>query len=190
MSMYFVDFENVNSNGLIGISKENFNESDKIVIFYSENAKSMTIDLHREFEKTRATKEYIKVKVGSSNALDFQLSSYLGSCIEKDRSKRFYIISKDLGFDSVCDFWKSRNVIIKRIDSISSIDRNKEDVVKALNGILSEQEALKVYNIITNYKTKQGIHNNLVKSFPSKDNAKASEIYKLIKKFINDKKDK
>ena len=85
-------------------------------------------------------------------------------------------------------FWKSRNVIIKRIDSINSIDRNKEDVVKCLEKILSEKDALKVYKIVTTFKTKQGIHNNLVKTFPSKDNKKASEIYNAIKNLIDDKK--
>ena len=190
MSVYFIDFENVNSNGLIGISKTNVNETDKIVIFYSEKAKSITIDLHKELEKTKVVKEYVKVKVGTANALDFQLASYLGAYVEKEKDKRYFIISKDLGFDAVCDFWKSRGIIIKRIDSISTIDRNKEDMLKALAYILNEKEALKVYKIVCDYKTKQGIHNNLVKAFPSKDNKRASEIYKAIKSLISDKKDK
>ncbi|MBQ3903882.1 MAG: hypothetical protein II744_02805, partial [Eubacterium sp.] len=114
MSVYFIDFENVNSNGLIGISKTNVNETDKIVIFYSEKAKSITIDLHKELEKTKVVKEYVKVKVGTANALDFQLASYLGAYVEKEKDKRYFIISKDLGFDAVCDFWKSRGIIIKR----------------------------------------------------------------------------
>ena len=188
MGIYFVDFENVNSNGLVGISKIDLNENDKLVLFYSKNAKSLTIDVHKELEKIKAEKEYIKVRVGTANALDFQLASYLGASVEKDNTKRFFIISKDLGFDAVCDFWKSRNVIIKRIDSINSIDRNKEDVVKCLEKILSEKDALKVYKIVTTFKTKQGIHNNLVKTFPSKDNKKASEIYNAIKNLIDDKK--
>ena len=190
MSVYFVDYENVNSNGLTGISKTKADETDKIIIFYSENAKSITIDLHKELEKSKAVKEYIKVKVGTANALDFQLASYLGSCIEREKENQYFIISKDLGFGAVCSFWKSRNIEIKRIDSISSIDRNKEDMLKELSDILSEKEATKVYKIVCNYKTKQGIHNNLVKAFPSKDNKKASEIYNAIKSLISDKKDK
>ena len=51
MGIYFVDFENVNSNGLVGISKIDLNENDKLVLFYSENAKSVTIDVHKELEK-------------------------------------------------------------------------------------------------------------------------------------------
>ena len=189
MSVYFVDFENVNSGGLTGITKTNMNETDRIIIFYSENAKTLTMDLHRELEKTKVIKEYVKVNVGTANALDFQLASYLGAYIEREKDKRYFIVSKDLGFDAVCDFWKSRGIILKRIDSVSTMDRNKEDMVKALNGILTEKEALKVYKIVCSYKTKEGIHNNLVKTFPSPDNKKASEIYKAIKPLIKDKKD-
>jgi len=190
MKTFFVDFENVKSAGLEGISKCDLKESDSIIIFYSKNANSITIDLLRELEKTKAKKEYIKVKVGAKNALDFQLATYLGSYIEKDDGKRIFIISGDLGFDAICDFWKSRNVIIRRIDSISAIDRSKEDIITSLSGLLTEKDASKVYNIICNYKTKQGIHNNLMKAFPSEEHKLASEIYKRIKSFINDKKDK
>ncbi|MGN0522043.1 MAG: PIN domain-containing protein [Eubacterium sp.] len=185
-----MDFENVNSAGISGISKLNLNQADDLYIFYSEKAKLMTIDLHKELEKINANVNFIKVNVGTANALDFQLATYLGHCIAKDSSKKYFIVSKDKGFDSVCDFWKSRSVIIKRIDSIKSIDRNKDEVTKVLEEITTEKEANKVYNIICNFKTKQGIHNNLVKSFPSADNKKASRIYNAIKPLIKDKKEK
>lgn len=189
MSLYFVDFENVHSQGLGGVIKTELNETDKIIIFYSENAKTMTVDLHRELEKIKAKKEYIKVNVGTANALDFQLSSYLGSCIEKDKDQRYFIISKDSGFDAVCNFWKGRGISIERINAVSTIDKNKDEIVKALTDTVSEKDALKVYKIICNYKTKQGIHNNLVKEFPSEGNKKASVIYKNIKSFIKEKKE-
>lgn len=190
MSEYFVDFENVNSAGISGISKLNLNETDDFHIFYSEKANSITIELYKELDKIDAKVNFIKVKVGTANALDFQLATYLGHCIAENSSKKYFIISKDKGFDSVCDFWKGRNIVIKRIDSINSIDRNKDEVAKILTGIVSEKEALKVYNIICNYKTKMGIHNNLVKAFPSNDNKKASQIYNTIKPLIKDKKEK
>lgn len=188
MSEYFVDFENVSSSGLSGISKLNLNETDVFYIFYSDNSKNITIDLHKEIEKVKAKVIFVKVKVGAANALDFQLSTYLGYLIKENHDKKFFIISKDKGYDSVCDFWKGRQTVIKRIDSINSIDRGKEEIAKALTGILSEKDAVKVYNIICNYKTKQGIHNNLIKAFPSDKNEKASKIYKAIKPMINDKK--
>lgn len=188
MSEYFVDFENVGSAGLSGISKSNLNATDVFYVFYSDNSKNITIDLYKEIQKVTAKIIFVKVKVGSANALDFQLSSYLGYLIKENPEKKFFIISKDKGYDSVCDFWKGRQTVIKRIDSINSIDRDKDAVAKALTGIVSEKDALKVYNIICNLKTKQGINNNLMKSFPSDKNEKASKIYKAIKPFITDKK--
>lgn len=171
-----------------GVEKNNLNETDKIVLFYSENAKNMTVDLHIALEKIKAKIEYIKVKVGTANALDFQLASYLGAYIEKNKSQRYFIISKDSGFDAVCNFWKGRGVLIERIDVVSVVDKNKEAVVKALSNILSEKDALKVYKIICDNKTKADIHNNITKEFPSEGNKKAPGIYKAIKSFIKDKK--
>lgn len=188
MAEYFVDFENVGSAGISGLSKLNLNETDVFYVFYSENAKNMTVDLHVELTKVKAKVNFIKVKVGTANALDFQLSTYLGYLIKENHEKKFFIISKDKGYDSVCDFWKGRQTVIKRIDSINSIDRNKEEIAKVLSGMLSEKDSVKVYNIICNYKTKEGIHNNLIKAFPSDKNEKASKIYKAIKPMINDKK--
>ena len=40
------------------------------------------------------------------NALDFQLSTYLGYLIHEAKDSYFYIISKDNGFKHVVDFWK------------------------------------------------------------------------------------
>ena len=56
---------------------------------------------------------------GKANALDFQLSTYLGACVQKHPEKKYYIISKDSGYDYVCDFWKNTNVYVKRIARFS-----------------------------------------------------------------------
>lgn len=72
MSEYFVDFENVSSSGLSGIPKQNLNESDVFYVFYSDKSKNITIDLHKKLEKVEAKVIFVKVKVGTANALDFQ----------------------------------------------------------------------------------------------------------------------
>ena len=49
MNIYVVDFENVNSQGLNGIDR--LDSTDQVIIFYSENADSMTFDLHEQINK-------------------------------------------------------------------------------------------------------------------------------------------
>ena len=74
MSVFLVDYENTHSlSGIATLSKD-----DKVVIFYSQNANSLTFDTHKRIMESPATVEYKYVGTGSQNALDFQLSTYLG----------------------------------------------------------------------------------------------------------------
>ena len=52
MAYYLIDFENVKSRGMEGV--ELLTEEDTVCIFYSDNADSMTFDLHRKLNETKA----------------------------------------------------------------------------------------------------------------------------------------
>lgn len=75
--------------------------------------------MHRELERIKAKKIYIEIENGTPNALDFQLSSYLGACIHKNPDHKYYIVSRDKGFDCVCHFWRDKSVLVKRINGFS-----------------------------------------------------------------------
>ncbi|MCM1114578.1 MAG: PIN domain-containing protein [Clostridium sp.] len=115
MACFLIDFENESGKLLDGISCLNLTEKDELVIFYSKNVSHVHMELHKELEKVRAKKLYIKTEVGTPHALDFQLSSYLGACIQKHPEKEYFIVSKDKGFDCVCRFWNSKNIFVERI---------------------------------------------------------------------------
>lgn len=51
MAYYLIDFENVKSRGMEGV--ELLTEEDTVCIFYSDNADSMTFDLHRKLNETK-----------------------------------------------------------------------------------------------------------------------------------------
>jgi len=118
MACFLIDYENQLGRSLEGISRLSLGRNDEIIFFYSKKASAITVELHRELESIKSKKLYIKSEPGVSNALDFQLSTYLGACIEKNPLKKYYIISKDCGYDCVCRFWNSKNVFVKRIDRI------------------------------------------------------------------------
>ena len=103
MAYYLIDFENVKSRGMEGV--ELLTEEDTVCIFYSDNADSMTFDLHRKLNETKANIIYHKVAVGTKNALDFQLATYLGYLIcEQQREgihPNYFIVTKDNGFTSL-----------------------------------------------------------------------------------------
>lgn len=120
MAYYLIDFENVKSRGMEGV--ELLAEEDTVCIFYSDNADSMTFDLHRKLNETKAQIIYHKVAVGTKNALDFQLATYLGYLIcEQQREgihPNYFIVTKDNGFTSLMVYWKAQGVPVRIIRNL------------------------------------------------------------------------
>lgn len=126
--------------------------------------------------------------------MDFQLSSYLGYLIAKNPEDKYYIVSKDKGYDVLCLFWqkfKNLNIQLSLVSDLSLMNE-KEEKRKLIDLIQSSLVEFKdsnlnqeVFTIIEKYKTKQGIYNALIKSYESK---KGGDIYRKIKPLLVDKK--
>lgn len=104
MATYLIDYENVKSEGIKGIAQ--LSEEDRVVIFYSHNADTITFEAMDMIFNSKSQVSKYKILCGGKNALDFQLSTYLGYLIHEAKDSYFYIISKDNGFKHVVDFWK------------------------------------------------------------------------------------
>lgn len=118
MACFLIDYENESGRQLEGISLIGLTKNDEIIIFYSQSVSRITMELHKELEQMPAKKLYIKTETGTPNSLDFQLSSYLGACIQKSPQKEYFIVSKDHGYDCVCRFWRNKNAYVKRIEKL------------------------------------------------------------------------
>ena len=142
MAKYYVDYENVKSDGLESVVQ--LTEDDTVYIFYSENANHLRVDIIEQIRLSKAHIEFIKVEAGIPNALDFQLITALFCQYEKGDT--YYIISKDngylpaihmaakLGFDS-----------IYKKDSIRSNDQRKiaEPKTKTVEQPVNKETQLK-----------------------------------------------
>lgn len=139
MSIYLIDFENVHYDGLSGIL--NLTADDEVYIFYSDNGKRLTFELHEQIINSQAKFYYYKADVGGKNALDHQLSTYLGFLVGKKEEKQYYIVSKDQGFRYLATFWKSANLglEITLVDSIK-ISRQDNQAVSG-TGVSAQPEA-------------------------------------------------
>ena len=100
--VYFIDYENVAKAGLKGIDE--LSRKDAVYIFYSAYSNSLTFHEHESLMNTKAEIEYFDVRTVGKNALDFQLSSYIGYVIGQDENIVCYIVSKDNGFANVVNF--------------------------------------------------------------------------------------
>lgn len=186
MSLFLVDYENVSASGLSGLEK--LTEEDVVYIFYTENADRLTFDAHQRLLESRARVRYYKVESGTKNALDFQLVSFLGYMVhEHGQAAVYHIISKDSGFDSVCRFWEKQNIKVLRVSNldVEKTCRQDQELTAKLRELLEEKDVQVVMGMIDKYKTKQGLNNALMKQF---DNKKTSEIYRVIKPYIANKK--
>lgn len=192
MSIFLIDYENVNVDGFNGLS--NCTENDQIKVFYTKGAETLTFGLHRRLSESKSKIDYFKVENGSKNALDFQLSSYLGYLIANNPNEKYYIVSKDKGYEILTSFWQKYKNLNAQVILVSDLSlKNEQEEKKKLSSSIQSVLSDSVYKdhqndifvMIEKYKTKQGIYNALVKNYEQK---KGSDIYKKIKPLLTDKK--
>ncbi len=104
MRHYFIDLENVRSAGLEGVLS--LSEDDRVYVFYSDNANTLTIPTLESISSSKANVKYIKINFYGSNAMDFQIVAMFGAMIEREKTGSFFIISHDNGFKSAVNFCK------------------------------------------------------------------------------------
>ena len=102
--IYLIDFENVASEGLSGITY--LSPEDQVIIFYSTNSNRLSMKMHILIGKSTCHLSYFEVSVGGKNALDHQISTWLGYLIGTGAAERsYYIVSRDMGYRHVANFW-------------------------------------------------------------------------------------
>ena len=105
MASYLIDFENVGNEGLRGI--ELLEKEDAVHIFYNEAVSRLTFPMAEKIFRCKAQVRFFAASVGGNNALDFQLSSWLGYLYAKNQEEIYNIISRDKGFLHAAEFWRA-----------------------------------------------------------------------------------
>jgi len=115
MSTYLVDYENVRHHGMVGV--EQLNADDRVFVFYANKSHVVPITTFEAANISPARIEIINSSKSSKNYLDFQIATFIGSIVEAGDESELYIISKDVAYDAVIDFWQQRKElpVIKRI---------------------------------------------------------------------------
>lgn len=118
MDIYLVDHENVHKAGLKGISR--VLPEAHVAVFYSTRPNEIRLleEVCRK-EPGLNLEMFYHDKV-YKNYEDFQLTTYLGFLIGHLGRKigKIRVVSKDMGFDAVVDFWKEAGVDIERQETI------------------------------------------------------------------------
>lgn len=114
-TIYYIDSENVGDSWLELLDTLEHTEN-RLIVFYTKHSPRMTYPQTVQLLGATNKPEFIECQEGS-NALDFQLVSYLGYELCADRTKEMIIVSKDTGFDAVVRFWQKRGMQVKRVSS-------------------------------------------------------------------------
>ncbi len=96
--IFLIDYENVDTPGLNGVSTLSVN--DEVYIYYSEKHSRMTFGLHRRICDSPANFYYRKIKDNKKNALDNELIKELKNISDLDSNAYYTIISKDKGYNN------------------------------------------------------------------------------------------
>ena len=189
---FLIDYENVNKAGLDGIDE--LSKNDTVIIFYSANADSLSFEAMRLLSASRANIEYIKVDTIGRNALDFQLSSYVGYLIGRYPDAKLYIVSCDKGYSNVQIFWFGQGAKVRLVPSVRDrkcANTKRSDVEKVVENLdLTDEEKETVTEVVwRRLKTgsphlahiKVGINNDLLHNFGGE---KTKVIFNVIRPLI------
>ena len=210
MNYFLIDYENIHCEGIRNLKE--IQDSDTLIIFYSDQCKSISFEALEAILNKKITYRCFKASVGTKNALDFQLSAYLGYLIGKnsETDTKYFIVSNDKGYDCLYDFWKSfsTNVIRlttqpeniekkeiskaaaastkKKANKANKVKKSKTATLEEIKNVISDEEdPAEILEIFNRYKTKVEIMNGLAKKF--KDSKKAGSIYKKLKPLLREK---
>ncbi|MFQ8893018.1 MAG: PIN domain-containing protein [Clostridium sp.] len=160
--LFVIDTENTNNYSFINNFK--VNENDNIVLFFSNNSKSITIQTFDEILKCGAKILTQNVNVGGKNALDFQLVAFITEKTIRGNFSEIHVISNDTGFNYAIDYINScyeGNInleIIQNINKNTSKGKKNNKTVK----INKESEEKKAFEEVASEKEENSENNNLI----------------------------
>ncbi|RAN65274.1 PIN domain-containing protein [Dolosigranulum pigrum] len=111
-SITLVDYENI-SKKFISYCEE-LTKRDYCFVFYSKADNTMQFEKVNELLQLDCKVEFIQVINGSANALDFQMSSYLGYFLQEFPKSQFVLLSNDKGFDPVVKHWITKGYNVRQ----------------------------------------------------------------------------
>ena len=122
--IFLVDMENVNFSGVDGYEK--LKRGDEIHLFVGACTDKIKIPFLSFVQDNGVITKFYTSEVNGKNALDFQLTSFLGFCVGTCYpGSELYIVSRDKGFDNSIRFWRKYSIrpelTISRISSIKDV---------------------------------------------------------------------
>lgn len=135
---YFVDYENVNHAGLVGLEK--LSVGDCIRIYYGRVAQTIPFPYMRKLNRLAARVEYTKVLLPIANGADCQILFEVLQAYRCSPHTNYYIISKDSDFDvPIEEFKKIFGLSITKIRKIEDAFPRTDDTIFTPKAVIAPQ---------------------------------------------------
>ncbi len=160
--LFVVDTENTNNFSFI--NKFKVNENDNIVLFFSNNSKSITIQTFDEILKCGAKILTQNVNVGGKNALDFQLVAFITERTIRGNFSEIHVISNDTGFNYAIDYINNcyeGNINLEIIQNVNKSASKGKKNTKTIE-VNKENEEKKAFEEVASEKEEDSENNNLI----------------------------
>lgn len=117
-----IDYENVQPDTMAALEQNHF----VVLVFVGSNQAKVTYEVAAVLQRMGDRAKYIKIAGSGKNALDFHIAYYIGRLATKDPEARFYIVSKDTGFDPLIQHLKTKKISVSRVKDIADLSSVKK----------------------------------------------------------------
>jgi len=126
----FIDYENIQPDNLDTLQGQDC----LIKVFLSGNRARLPLEMVRALQVFGPAVEYVQMLGTGPNALDFHIAYYLGRLSIAHPKARFFVVSKDAGFDPLIQHINLHGVRCRRVTSMAQICQAEEENASS-NGI-------------------------------------------------------
>jgi hypothetical protein len=120
-----IDFENVQPNDLALLE----GHPHEVVLFAGAQR---TTAVAAALQARGPLGRYVQISGNGRNALDFHIAYELGVLTTKDPSACFHVISKDTGFDPLIEQLRSKQLDVRRSESLAALVTPTEEQLAAV----------------------------------------------------------
>jgi hypothetical protein len=125
----FIDYENIQPDNIEVLQ----GQECLIKIFLSGNRARLPLEMVKALQVFGPAVEYVQMLGTGPNALDFHIAYYLGRLSMAQPMARFFVVSKDAGFDPLIQHLNLHGVRCRRVTTISQICQPEEEL--SLSGV-------------------------------------------------------
>lgn len=182
-SYYLIDFENIGASGIE--TALHFPSDSNVILFSTKNTAKINVGVLSAFN---AVDLKVYDVAEGSQSVDKHLLSYLGFLIGRDGSSaRYVVISKDTGYDTIIQFWKSeQRVNVTRMEALKAEPKStravavnvsqskREHQIRCFFGQEFKEQKYReqketIIRAVLMSKTKTDVNATLMKEFPSSE---------------------